>query len=104
MVKYVTYREDDSGVASYYVLQKAFPHYVGRLVDNPYYKCLCSAPVPQTTLYVAITGTLRGNVIPAYQNVDDEIKSVALDMAYWYYENRILINPSKYKRWLLKAQ
>jgi hypothetical protein len=104
MEKYLTFREDDNGKEQYYVLQKEFPHFVGRLVDNPYFKSLINAPVPQTTLYVAIVGTLRGSVIPVYQKVDEEIKNVAIEMAMWYFENRIFINPKKFKRWLCNPQ
>ena len=104
MEKFITFREDENQKPSYYILQKEFPHFLGRLVDNPYYKSLVNAPVPQTKLYVAIIGTLRGSLIPAYQNVDEEIKTVALDMAYWYFENRVNTNPQKFKRWLLKQQ
>ena len=104
MEKYITYREDENGVASYFVLQKEFPHFVGRLIDNPYFTSLCNAPVPQTKLYIAIIGTLRGNMIPAYQKVTEEIRSVAVDMALWYYDKRISPQPQKFKRWLLKAQ
>ena len=104
MEGFITYREDDGGVPSYYILQKAFPHFVGRLVDNPYFSSLLNAPVPHTKLYVAMTGTLRGNTVPSYQNIQEQIKAAALDMALWYYENRILTNPKKFQRWLLKAQ
>jgi hypothetical protein len=100
MAKYITYREDENGAPSYYILQKEFPHFVGRVVDNPYFKSIVNAPVPQTKLYVAMVGTLRGNAIPSYQNILEEIKIFAIDMAYWYFENRILPNPQKFKKWL----
>lgn len=102
MHKYITYRDiDKNGNLGYFVLQKAFPHFVGYIADNPNYRAILKVPIPNTTLFVCFNGTLRGNFIPSYRNVEQEIVDVYVDMAKWYYENRILANPSKYKKWIL---
>lgn len=101
---YVTFREDEGGVARYYILQRAFPHYVGEIVDNPYYKCMVKVNVPQYKFFIAFSGTIRGNEIPSYNNVMEEITAALEDMAQWYFVNRLQTNQKKYSKWHLQAQ
>jgi hypothetical protein len=49
-------------------------------------------------------GSLRGNFIPGYRGVEDEIAMVINDMSLWFYENRILKEAKKYKKWHLPPQ
>jgi hypothetical protein len=86
------------------ILQRAFPHYICLIVDNPYYKSIMKVPVPQTLFFLSFKGTLRGALVPNYQNVMDEIAAVMHEMALWYYTNRIEANPKRYKKWLLNPQ
>ncbi len=104
MEKFITFREDTDDKTQYYILQRAFPHYICSIVDNQNYKSIMKVPVPQTNLFVAFAGTIRGNFIPDYKNVLDEVKVILHDMALWYYTNRIETNPKRYKKWLLNQQ
>lgn len=100
MIGYITFREPDKdGVLQYYILQKAFPHYVGRVVTYPVEGALANAPVAGYHFYVTFAGTIRGNMIPSFNDVATEIESVYFEMAQWYYTNRIRGNEEKYKKW-----
>jgi len=99
MNKYLTYRETDSGNRlCYYILQKEFPHYKALLSVGKIEDALVSMPILGYNLYVNFNGVLRGNLIPNYNNVMDEIKMIMDEMADWFYHNRILIEPKKYNK------
>lgn len=100
MIPYITYREvNDKRELLYFILQKDFPHYQCKISDVPRLYFVEPVPVIDYNLYLCFSGTLRGNSIPGYNNVDKEINEVMVDMANWFYENRILIEPKKYKKW-----
>jgi hypothetical protein len=101
---YITFREpDEDGQLRYYILQRAWPHYIGEVVDNPYYNAIIKVNVPQYKFYIAFVGTLRGREFPAYQKITEEITAVLHDMAQWYFVNRLQTNPKKYSKWHLAA-
>ena len=50
-------------------------------------------------LYLVFHGTLRGMQIPSYGDIDKEIVNVMSAMAAWYYENRIVKEPKRYKKY-----
>ena len=105
MAPYITFREHDaSGDLQYYILQRAFPHYIGIVLTNPHYKSILKVPIAGYEMMVGFAGTLRGNVVPSYKNIMKEIEAVYHDMAIWYLENRINTNPQKYKKWQLSAR
>lgn len=83
----------------YFILQKAHPHFKGIITDVPLDKIVPSIPVSGYNLYINFDGCLRGNVIPSYKGIEGEIASVLNDMSIWFYEQRILFNPKKYKKW-----
>jgi hypothetical protein len=96
---FITYREPDSeGVMMYYILQKAFPHFLGCIAYGPIDRRI-QTPVSNYNLWVTFAGTIQGNYVPSYRNVGEEIGDVMTKMATWFYENRILIEPKKYKKW-----
>jgi hypothetical protein len=104
MIPFFTCREEDeNGKLQYYILQKAFPHYVGLLSEIPI-KFKISTPITAHNLWVVFDGSIRGNFIPSYRGVEDEIAMVINDMSLWFYENRILKEPKKYKKWHLPPQ
>lgn len=94
---YITYRElNNEGLLCYYVLQKAFPHYVaiisyGKLEDSIY-----SEPVAGYNLWLNFNGCLRGRFMPSYKDVLEDIRICLMDMAIWFYNNRVAIEPKKY--------
>jgi hypothetical protein len=92
------------GELQYFILQREWPHYIGMIIDNPNYKSLVKVPVPNTTLYVSLWGTLQGRLLPANAGMDNGIAATLTNMAVFYYEERIIPNQKKYKKWLLKPQ
>lgn len=104
MRKYIIFKEQETDGPRFYILQRNHPHFVGAIVDNPYYKSILKVPVPQTMFYIAYHSLLRGNLFPVYQGVDAEMKDTFVDMAMWYYKEVIEPNPKKYKKWLLKVE
>jgi hypothetical protein len=105
MTPFITYRDnDESGELQYFVLQRAHPHYVGQIIDNPNFKAVYKVPIPQTSMFVAYYGDIEGRRFPMYINAEKEINAVLVNMAQWFFENRIKKNEKKYKKWLLYYQ
>lgn len=100
MSPFVTFRDTDSGgVMQYYILQRAYPHYVAKITYYPTGGSICEVPVTGHNLFVSFSGCLRGNYVPAYPKVEEEINAVFHAMALWFYENRILADEKRYKKW-----
>ena len=98
MNPYITYRDkDEKGELQYYVLQRDFPHFIGVLATYPVAGTWYSA-VPGYNLYVIFNGTLRGNSVPAYNNITEEIQTVLDNMAAWFWCERIAVDQKKFKR------
>lgn len=103
MNPYITYRDtDDNGELQYYILQRTFPHYIGLITSVPVINSW-QATIAGYNLYVMFNGTIRGNIIPNYKDVSDEIQQIMDSMATWYYHNRILKEPNKYKKFKVKS-
>lgn len=99
MNPFVTFRDkDDKGVLQYYVLQRAFPHFLGVISTNPVATLIQPIPIAGYNMYVAFNGCLRGMVIPSYKEVDKEISETLEAMAIWYLNERILVDEKKYKK------
>ena len=102
---FITYREtDEGGELQYYVAQKAHPHYVGQVIDNPNFASLYKVPIPNTTMYIAYFGVIEGRRFPLHSHFEQEINGTLVAMAEWYYHNRIKKDEKKYKKWLLLNQ
>lgn len=100
MIPYLTFTEpDENDTMEYFILQKAFPHFLCKISEHPIGHFFQCAPINEYDLYIVFNSTLRGNVIPSYQSIGDEIRVVMHDMADWFYNNRILKNEKKYKKW-----
>lgn len=101
--QFITYREKDKdGILQYYILQKAFPHYIGRIVYSPPAKYICLAPIPRYNMFVVFRGQLEGNRIHFHNEWQKELPAIILAMADWFYTNRIAVAPKKYERFLHK--
>ena len=99
MQRYVTFRDtDNEGELQYYILQRDFPHIVAKITTYPVENKLSYTQITGYYLWITLTGTLRGDFIPNYVNILEEIKFVIEDMSIWYYENRIIPNEKKYKK------
>lgn len=92
---FITFREDEA----YYILQKEFPHYCGKIVNYPIEGALINQPIASYNLYVTFNGVLRGNYVPSYNDVYNEIVHVFSEMANWYYLERIFKDPKRFKKW-----
>jgi len=98
-MNYITFREPIEDGLGYFILQKEFPHYLCNISESPVVNFIQPMPVTSYNLWLCFKGTIRGNFIPSYKDVYEEIRSVMQDMANWYFENRILIEPKKYRKW-----
>lgn len=102
MSKYITYREtNEEGQTLYFILQKEFPNYQCVVTEIPNKILVNSIPITDYNLYLTFAGVIRGFMIPSYSDVEKQITDVMNDMMNWFYENRILVNPKKYKKWKL---
>ena len=99
MSEFITYREIVDDKLEYFILQKDFPHYVGMIAERPvvnYFQC---APINCYNLFVTFYFTIRGKYIPSYKNTPKEIDEVLQQMAVWFYNNRIMADEKRYKKW-----
>lgn len=101
MIPYITYREEGADGLKYFIVQKSFPYWRAVItlypLDN---KIAQSIPITGYNLYTSFAGTIEGNRIPFFTNVEKEAQAVLQRMAEWFLENRIKLNPKKYKKWL----
>lgn len=82
--RFIVFWED----ASVYILQKEFPHYIGRLT-NKLERGLAQYPIAGHSLYVSFFGTLRGNYVPSTSLSSEETNMIFSDMADFALENLI---------------
>lgn len=100
MIKYLTFREpDESNGFSYFILQKEFPHILCKLSDIPVTYVVMPVPINDYNLFLNFEGLLRGRFLPSYKNILDQVSEVMQDMGLWFLQNRILIEPKRYKKW-----
>lgn len=100
MNKFITFRDtDNGGVLHYYILQRSYPHYQCIILDRPEKAVVGACPIMNHNLWVVFDGTILGAYLPSYKNVVDEIVSVMNEMAEWFYLNRVLAEPNRYKKW-----
>jgi hypothetical protein len=103
MESYITFRDkDENGDLQYYVLQRAFPHFVGMVSSSPV-EGTWQSPIAGYNLWMIFSGTLRGNLIPNYKNISDEIQEILDRMASWYYSTRIITDQKKYKKFKIMS-
>jgi hypothetical protein len=103
MMPFITFRDKDTnGDLQYYILQRAFPHFVGRISASPIEGALSNEPISGYNLWVTFNGTLVGNLIPNYVNIQKEISNVYFSMAAWFYAERIVMDKGRFKRFKIK--
>lgn len=101
MSPFITFRDTDkSGALQYYILQRDFPHYIGRISERPEVSLIEPTMVPNYKLFIIFGGVLQGNFLPAHSGIEDELKGVFQKMADFYYR-RILEDPKRYKKWAM---
>lgn len=102
MSPFITFRDTDSnGELTLFVLQRDYPHFVGVLATYPSGKAVVEVPISGHNLYMRYYGTLRGNFIPLSNHIDLEMESVFHAMALWFYSERIMKDPKRYKKWAI---
>jgi len=103
MNPFITYRDKDAeGNLQYYILQRDFPHLIGRLSTVPIAGTWRST-VAGYNLYVIFDGTLRGNMVPGYRDISDEIQTVFDNMAAWFWAERIVPDPKRFKKFKIQS-
>lgn len=102
MSPFITFKDySANGELEYYILQRDYPHYLGKISYYPSGEPICQVPVTAHHLYVTFAGVLRGNYIPAHQGVEKEIDAVFNAMALWFYSERIMKDQRRYKKWAI---
>lgn len=100
---YITFTEPGKdGEMEYFILQKEFPHHVAVIRNYPVLGSW-SGVVINHNLWVVWHSTLRGNLIPSYMNMSDEIQTVVDSMANWFYNNRVLVDEKRYKKFKINV-
>src|SRR5678816_3056798 len=86
MIPYITFREmDEEGRLCFFILQKAFPNYIGLLVSSPREGGIVNAPIPKYRLWITYAGVLSGNFFPGHSGALQEVQQVFNSMSEWYY-------------------
>jgi hypothetical protein len=100
MSPFITFRDTDiKNGLQYYILQREYPHYVCLITPYPLDGIMPSLQITGYYLWVNFNGTLRGNLVPSYLNLQEDITFVMNQMSIWYYENRIVPKDKKYKNY-----
>jgi hypothetical protein len=100
MEPFITFRDTDGrGELQYYILQRAFPHYVSKIEYKPSETALYYISISGYYLYVVFDGSLQGRFLPSYKDAIDEMQVVVQNMAEWFYTKRVVVEPNKYKKW-----
>lgn len=104
MNPFITYKDTDKKEhLQYYIAQRDYPHFVGRIGYHPETVVVQSVPISGHNLFIIFAGTLSGMRIPALDKVDEQITSVMVRMSEWYFKNRIEIDPKRYKKFKINA-
>lgn len=103
MTPFITFREIDAdGNLQYYVLQRQYPHFVSVLWGSPKEYLVQPIPISGYNLWLIFSGTIIGNWIPAYPDIEKEIMQTMENMARWYYTERILKDEKRYKKFKIQ--
>jgi len=104
MSEFITYRDKDrNGNLQYYVCSREYPHFVGRIGFTPDKLVVDAVPISGYNLFVIFGGTLSGMRIPALDKVDEQITSMLLKMSSWYFQNRIINDEKRYKKFKINV-
>jgi hypothetical protein len=100
---FITYREiDETNTLRYYILQKEFPHCIGKVLAEPNHGAIVQGVVPGYNLYIISDGVLRGNFIAVYPSYKEELQLTFDSMAAWYHAERILKDEKRYEKFKVK--
>ena len=92
---FIAYFED----RELYVMQRAYPSYVGKVIELPSRKQ--NHPVPGYHLFIQYDGTIQGNFMPTWSDVQQEINETLDNMATFISE-WMEVNESGYEKFKIK--
>jgi hypothetical protein len=99
MSPFITFRDDDlQNGLQYYILQREYPHYMSVITEDKLDSIIPPQQITGYYLWVNFCGTLRGNLIPGYLHIQEDIKFVLNEMTQWYYINRVVPQHKKFKK------
>lgn len=101
MIPFITYRELIDGKLEYFVLQKEFPHFLGRVVMFPVEHSLVNEPVAGYNLFITFAGVLSGNYYPS-AITGDEMKLIFERMALWFASERVIGGGKRFDKFKIK--
>lgn len=106
IAKYITYRElNKDGILCYYILQKEFPNITAVISYVPIENVLAQpALISNYNMFVNFCGTISGRFVPSHKGIADEIQAVINDMSLWYYENRIIPDEKRFRKWKINSK
>lgn len=96
--KYIIFRED----VSLYILQKNFPHYIGKLTNNPQ-EGMSICPITGYRLYISFAGTLIGKYINSDKFSIGELHPILADMGNFMLERHILKLGEDYEKYKIRS-
>jgi hypothetical protein len=100
-IPFATYRELQNGQLEYFIVQKDYPHFLGRIVTFPVEQSLVNCPVAGYNLWVTFNGTLRGNFYPS--NISTEEMQVIFEtIALWFCSERVIGNGKRFDKFKIK--
>lgn len=102
-IRYITFREpDENGKLRHFVLQKEFPHNLGRVDNQPNLTSLAQGTIPGYNLWIVSVGTIRGNTVYYYPKHEIDMANIFNNMAIWYLNERIKKNEKLYEKFKVK--
>ncbi len=95
---FITYMEgkEEGSKPEYYILQKAFPNYQGRIIEYPIPDSLVCINIPGYTLYINFAGRIDGNFVPSYKHAMEEMEAIFIQMVEWFLKEIIDKKKDKY--------
>lgn len=82
-----------------YILQKRFPHYIGRIQFHPEANPLIQGQIPFYHIYIVFNGALSGNRLLLNDAWQEQIKNIWDEMCKWYREERVEKQPDRFKKY-----
>jgi hypothetical protein len=98
---FITFKEDEI-----YILQTAFPYYVGKLwkCETDYALSLIKkeiqCEISGYRMLISFVGTLEGNLV-FLGDKRHQLQKLVQEMAFWYFLNRIDKDPKRYAKFKL---
>jgi len=102
MSPYITFKDTNKdGELELFVCQRDFPHFCASLSFTPDLNAICCIPISRYNLWLKDAGTIRGRFYPGYKDLQQQLEAVMIDMAAWFYNNRIAKDQKRYKKWII---